>query len=76
MELPVKPSEFEAVIISESDSVCDSFIKLYKFSVLAWRFYKWWHAGPADGGLSASVKAKICNVLADCEAIEDDPLTE
>ena len=63
MTLPL-PSEFEDVIISEDDSVCDGFVKLIKFSILLWRFMVWMYASESSTSeFSNAFKAMICNVV-------------
>jgi hypothetical protein len=78
---PLRPSEFEGLIIADDETICASLVKLLKFAVKLWQFMLWMHAdGGASGDLSASFKAMICNAFAECDQTDleiiDNPTTE
>lgn len=75
---PHLPSDFEEVIILESDTICESLKKYLKFMVMFWQFTKWMHKAADDSELSASFKAMICNAFAECDDSSplDNPITE
>lgn len=56
--IPVLPSEFRAIIVKESDSLCTSLVKLLKLSVLVWKMVKFKY--DPNGALTSNYRTMLC----------------
>lgn len=63
--LPVKPSEFRAVVPAYNDSLCDVLVKFFKFTVLFWKWYRWFFVYNT-GAMQTHITDAICEVRANC----------
>lgn len=62
--IPAKPSEFDALVIKESDSFCDALVKLMKIGVLLWKLCKFKYT--VAGALTPAYRTMLCD--AECPA--------
>lgn len=65
MASPVKPSEVEALLITEGESFCSAFKKLLKSYWLTYKMVKYLISDA--GGISTDWETDICAAANDCE---------
>lgn len=57
---PVKPSDFEALLVTESDTICRGLINLAKMTWLLYQLVRWKY--DSEGNLTEDYKSLVCSV--------------
>lgn len=60
MAAPVKPSDFEALIVTESDSLCTGLVNLGKLAYLWFKFARW--VIDNDGFITTTFATDLCGI--------------
>jgi hypothetical protein len=63
---PVTPAEMRTLVVRESDTVCDAFVKILKMSVAVWKLCKFKYT--ITGALTANYRTLMC--AAECPAVD------
>jgi len=66
---PVKPSDFEALIVNENDSICSGLISLLKLSYLWFKLVRWFL--DSDGFITTEFATALCGI--ECEGESGTP---
>lgn len=69
--MPIKPSQFAALQITEDESFCEALKKLLKLSVYVWKHIAWKYE--SQGVLSLEYKAQVCAI--ECPSSTDEGST-
>lgn len=66
---PVSVAEFEALVPSPSDTICQVIVKFFKFMLLEFKMHLYWFG--TDGEITEAFGTEICLALEDCGKIGD-----
>lgn len=68
MAAPVKPSDFEALIVEDTDKLCVALRKTFlELPVLLWKLVNWMFTTVgSETNISAAFRAPICDAIAEC----------
>lgn len=70
MPSPIKPSQFEAVVVQPEDDLCTAFVKAFiRFPILLWLWFKYVYR--YDGKFSAEFEQDLCNACPEESSSEE-----